>query len=131
MGNKDIKILICDDDFAFAKFISKFLALEINANVEHVTNPKLAFEKLKVNKYDLLILDMEMPVMDGYTALKTIRDDLKITKMPVIVCSGLVNPTLIAGLSKLKIDAYIAKPSKANIILEKVKKSLKILSDGK
>lgn len=118
------RLLIIDDDEAFAKFVKKYSQIELGIESDTATNPKEGFELLDKNKYDLILLDMEMPVMDGYNALREIRlmEDTK--HIPVIVCTAIVSPTLIASLAKLGIDSYIAKPSKSNIIINKIKTAL-------
>lgn len=124
MDYSEKKILIVDDDDTFAKFVKKFAEIELGVQSDHALNPAVAFDMLKNNNYDLLILDMEMPVMDGYTALREIRRNKEIKDVPVIICTALVTPTLLGSLAKLGISSYIIKPSKSNIIINKIKNAL-------
>lgn len=124
MDYTEKKILIVDDDETFARFVKKFSEIELGIKSDHALNPAVAFDMLKKNKYDLIILDMEMPVMDGYTALREIRRRKEIKDIPVIICTALVTPTLLGSLAKLGISSYIVKPSKSNIIINKIKMAL-------
>jgi CheY-like chemotaxis protein len=124
MDYSNKKLLIIDDDEAFAKFVKKYSQIELGVNADTATNPKAGFELLNKNKYDLIMLDMEMPVMDGYSALREIRLMKNLKNIPVIICTAIVSPTLIASLAKLGIESYIAKPSKSNIIINKIKTAL-------
>ncbi len=86
------------------------------------SNPKEAFELLKVRIPDLMFLDMQMPLMDGLTMLKHIRAVKETVNLPVIACTALSNLDLLAQLVKLNIADYIVKPININLLTEKLRK---------
>jgi two-component system, chemotaxis family, chemotaxis protein CheY len=113
-------ILIIDDDETFRQYLRTLISRALNVTIAESENPKEAFEYLKGNKPSLILLDMQMPVMDGFTALKYLRsiDDTK--NIPVIPCTALSNLELVLELSKLNISDYILKGVPGSKIIEKI-----------
>ncbi len=117
-------VMLIDDDKMFRGFLNQIISLKIGAKVVQANNPKEGFEILKKQVPDLLILDMEMPMMDGFTTLKYIRSIKKLTNLPVIACTALRKEELVIALSKLKIVDFIEKRTDANIIYDKIRTQL-------
>jgi two-component system sensor histidine kinase/response regulator len=68
-----LKILLVEDNPDNRLLIKAFLK-KSPVEVDEAENGQIAVDKFKSNKYDIVLMDMQMPVMDGYTATKTIRD---------------------------------------------------------
>lgn len=119
-----ITVLLVDDNELYRKFLNKVLNKAFNCVVFEVGDPKEASEWLKENIPSLIILDMEMPIMDGYTYLKILRDNDKTKDIPVVVCTSLASVDLVVRLVKLKIMDYIEKRTDPKIITEKLYKVL-------
>lgn len=115
-------VLVVDDEIPYRMFVKVLLQKKFKMNVIDVENPIKAFEVLKLEPVSLIILDMEMPGMDGFTALKQIRQMPNLENTPVIICSALRSAELVLMLGRLKISDYIAKPASAETILTKVLK---------
>ncbi len=80
------KILVVEDDLNI-RFITEELLKSVNYKVNCVTNGLEAVSAMNSEKYDMVITDLMMPVMDGKELLKNIRRT-KGEKFPVIVASG-------------------------------------------
>lgn len=83
----DKKILIVDDDEEFAKLIS----LELKSkgyNVILAPNGEEGFKKLKSEKPDLVLLDIKMPEMDGFTFVREMKYDWEVKRIPVMILTG-------------------------------------------
>jgi CheY-like chemotaxis protein len=116
-------VLIVDDEPSYRKFYSKVIANAFKAKIIEASNPREAFDYLNANEPpDLILLDMQMPVMDGYTALKKIRLNPKTANTPVIANTALNNSQLVSSLIKLNISDYIVKPAESMKVVEKIKK---------
>ncbi len=119
------KIMLIDDDPTFNKWLATLVKKEMNVDIIDLTNPKKALELISENPPDLILLDMEMPYMDGLTALKKIRQIPGAMNTPVIVCSAVFSRQLFISLAKLGIKEYVLKSSGSAVILEKIYKTLK------
>ncbi|MFA5060017.1 MAG: response regulator [Candidatus Omnitrophota bacterium] len=115
------KVLVVDDDPVVLKLVKS----RLEANQYEVTTASdgdEGLQKLKTQKPDLIILDVEMPRMDGYTFVVELKkhDDLK--NIPIIILTAKEH---LKDLFKLEgIRDYIVKPFKAEKFLETVKKYL-------
>lgn len=67
------------------------MLLEYDIQAEIVSNGKEAIELLSVRDFDLILLDIEMPVMDGYSCIKEIRQELK-KDVPVVAMTAYALP---------------------------------------
>lgn len=120
----DRTILVCDDEDAYRKFLNKILSKFLKARVLIASNPGEMFEILKKENPDLIILDLQMPVMDGQTALKLLRENPKTELTPVLICSALGFESVIVNLAKLNINGFIIKPFEATTVLQKINQIL-------
>ncbi len=120
----DRKVLIVDDEETYRKFMIALIEKNLGAKVVEAKHPKDAFDYLEKELPDLVLLDMQMPVMDGMTMLKYIRQSPKLKDLPVIPCTALRTKELVAQVAKLKISDFILKTSEANVVLGKIKKAL-------
>lgn len=125
MKKEQYTVLIVDDDDLFRQFVKYLLEKKLNLRVVDFKTPNQAMEYLQNNPPDLLILDMEMPEMDGYSFLYKIRNDSKLEKLPVIPCTGLASKELFTSVLRLGIADYILKPVTDKLLLEKVSRTLR------
>lgn len=115
MDKKKIKVLIVDDSAVMRLVISNLLTqdkqIEIAGTAAHA---EAAFEKIEQVAPDILTLDIEMPNMDGISALKVIKK--KYPDLPVIMCSTLTQNGAEATIEALNAgaDDYICKPSSSS-----------------
>lgn len=132
MEFEDLTVLSVDDDPLFRKFLKAIVEKRLGSNFIEASNPQDMFPILEKTLPDLLILDMEMPYMDGVTALKKIRFNPKFMRIPVIACTALATPELLGALIKLRIEDYIVKTAGQVSTLNKIQKALdKILEHKK
>jgi len=107
MENTQLKILLVDDDrFLLDMYTLKFKksGLEIDA----VGNGLLALEKLRVgNVYDILILDIIMPSMDGLELLKMIRTEKLVPNAVIIMLTNQADD--LEKAKEFNVDGYIIK----------------------
>lgn len=111
-------ILIVEDNLEMLNFIAQ----EINTlyNVITAVNGEEALSLLKEKSVQLVISDIMMPVMDGFTLLKKIKTDLEFSHIPVILLTA--KNTLQSRMEGLELgaDAYIDKPFSMDLLLTQV-----------
>jgi two-component system cell cycle response regulator len=71
-------------------------------------------------KPNLIVLDYNMPVMDGVTMLRAMREDEEIKRTPVIMLTAEASPEIISTVARLGVRDYITKPFDAEKLLDKV-----------
>ncbi len=120
--NSNVKILLAEDNPINRKLAIKILN-KANYNVDTVENGKEAIEALEKQKYDIVLMDVQMPEMDGYEATKAIRQSGKpwanvpIIAMTAHAMQGDKEKCLQAGM-----DDYVTKPIKTEILFEVLRK---------
>ena len=117
------RILVVDDEDIIRESLSFILRKE-KYEVEEAANGKIAFEMLKESSFDLVITDLEMPVMKGIELLDEIRKINLQTNTIVITAYGSME-TAIAALRSGASD-YILKPIEFDELLIKVKKLFEV-----
>jgi len=112
-------VLIVDDNQPFRLVLRSLLEINFKVKVHESNHPKEAFEYLENNIPSLIVMDMEMPYMDGLTAVKQIRDTPSLKDIPVIICTVLSETNLVIKLAELKIKDYILKNTDVNTLIKK------------
>lgn len=112
-----MKILIVDDEEMIREVIKEY-SINEGFLVEEADNGRDAVFKVKNNDYDLIIMDIMMPHMDGYTAIKEIK---KIKNIPVIVLSARGEEyDKLTGFD-IGIDDYVTKPFSPKELMARIK----------
>ena len=106
MAQKNIRILMIEDDLEFAEILSEFLE-QYHIEVKVVDDPYIALSTVKVESFDMVLLDLTLPGMDGLEVCKKLRES---SRLPIIISSarGDVSDKVI-GL-QLGADDYLPKP---------------------
>ena len=116
------KILVAEDD----KFLSSAYRLKLtNAGYDVLITPdgQQLFDQVKDYSPDLIILDLVMPIVDGFTALEQLKSDSKLKSIPVIVASNLGQKEDIDRTLKLGANDFVIKSNLSlNDLLVKIKK---------
>lgn len=117
-------LLIEDDPFLVDIYGTKLK--EVGFGVSVAKNDKEVFKKTEDNKPDLLILDIVLPSVDGWTILKRIKEDEGIKDIPVIILSNLGQRADVEKGLKLGAVKYLIKAHYTpSMVVEEIKKILK------
>lgn len=123
---ENTKILIVEDTDLNCKFISTFLE-NIGLSCEAVFEGEHAVEAFKTKKYDLILMDCQMPIMDGYEATKEIRKiEGGVSHTPIIAMTANVMNIDREKCYKAGMDDYISKPINTNELLSLIKKYISL-----
>jgi len=118
---RDLKIIMAEDNPANQKVAEIYLR-KLNQNVKIVENGQRLIEELEKESYDLILLDIQMPVLNGIEALKIIRNSDKWKKIPVVGISAFGMLEDVEKAVKIGMDDYILKPIQKEEFYEKIRK---------
>lgn len=124
MKDKKIKILLVDDEPDIA-YVMEFRLQNGGFDVTVMSDPHKVAPTLAEGNFDILMLDLMMPEMDGFEVLGQVRKNKKLAGIPVLILTArylLAKETAL--LSKLKADV-MAKPFEPHRLLEKVREMIK------
>lgn len=115
------KILVVEDEIKINELIVEFLKSE-GYEVDSAYDGVVGYSKFKENKYDLVILDVMMPKLDGYGLCNLIREK---SKVPIIFLTALSEvDDEIKGFEAMA-DDYITKPFSFNVLIKRVEAVLR------
>ncbi|MBT8449454.1 MAG: response regulator [Gammaproteobacteria bacterium] len=118
LDNK-LNILIAEDNATNQLVIRKIME-RANYKPHIVGNGQEALDALKKNKFDLIILDMQMPVMGGIEAAKTYNCLDQDTKTPIIILTANATTEAIKDCEEAGVDAYLTKPIDVDKLLSTI-----------
>jgi len=119
------KILIVDDEPDIVKTISMMLNLE-GYEAIFAANGEDAIEKIRIDKPDLVILDVVLPGINGKEIAARLKEDSLYQKIPIILITAQMQKNELEALKKLPVDFYIAKPFDLQLLCSKIKELLNL-----
>jgi PleD family two-component response regulator len=126
--HRDAQVLIVDDYSDTALLLQRLLSRHGLEHVHVATDPRIVIDQLPELKPDLVLLDLYMPYVDGYTMLRHIRDWAAGEYLPVVVLTADVRPeTLLRAISNGATD-FLTKPFNGTEILIRVRNLLETRS---
>lgn len=115
---KGIKVLVVED-MALNQLLMKTVLDDFGFERDIAENGKIAIEKLKTNQYDVVLMDLQMPEMNGFEATEYIRETLNMT-IPIIALTADVTTVDLAKCKAVGMDDYIAKPIDERVLYSKI-----------
>ncbi len=118
------KVLLVEDSKAVQQIYRNKLTLE-HFQVSTADNGMEAIKSLSAEKPDIILLDLMMPVMDGYKVLQVVKTDPKLSKIPVLVFSAKGQPEEVEKALNLGAAGYIVKATtKINEVIDKIRTAI-------
>lgn len=115
------KILLIDDDQRLGELLSEYFK-SFEFQLEHALKPSEGFSKLESGNFDLIILDVMLPEMDGFEVCKTIR---KTSDIPILMLTARGEVTdRIVGI-EIGADDYLPKPFEPRELVVRIQNILK------
>jgi signal transduction histidine kinase/CheY-like chemotaxis protein len=115
---KNINVLVVED-IALNQLLMRTLLDDFGFKCEIAANGKIGIEKLKANSYDLILMDLQMPEMNGFEATEYIRKEMKLT-IPIIALTADVTTADLAKCKAVGMDDYISKPVDERLLHSKI-----------
>ncbi len=118
-----VRILVIEDDHDLLLLLDKMLR-RIGAEPELAETGAKGLAALYAKKFDLLILDLMLPDIDGFEILTEIRGESKYNAMPILILSAIVDADSISKGLEMGADGYLTKPYLPNTLTSRVRSML-------
>ena len=115
---KNTKILVAED-MELNQLLMKTLLDDFGFECEIASNGKIAIEKLKEKKYDIVLMDLQMPEMNGFEATRHIRKIMKLD-IPIIALTADVTTIDVEKCKEVGMNDYISKPVDERLLYSKL-----------
>ncbi len=124
-------LLVVDDNTVNRLVLGRYLEQQAHT-VAYAENGRQALEMLRAQTFDMLLLDIEMPEMNGYQVLEQMRSDVRLRDMPTIVTSALDEMDSVVRCIQMGAEDYLTKPVDQVLLKARIDASLekKRLRDG-
>ncbi|MCK9311824.1 MAG: ATP-binding protein [Bacteroidales bacterium] len=115
---KNIKVLVAED-IALNQLLMKTILDDFGFERDIADNGKIAIEKLQTTPYDIILMDLQMPEMNGFEATDYIRNTMN-SKIPIIALTADVTTVDLARCKAVGMNDYIAKPVDERLLYSKI-----------
>lgn len=114
----NINILVVED-IALNQLLMKTLLDDFGFGSDIAANGKIAIDKMEENEYDIILMDLQMPEMNGFEATEYIRNTIK-SDIPIIALTADVTTVDLAKCKAVGMNDYIAKPIDERLLYSKI-----------
>lgn len=117
------KVLIAEDSSVIQNLTKKILMMQ-RYEISSVKNGKQVLQKLEKEDFNVILMDINMPVMDGMECARKIRslEDPKKSQIPIIAITGNAKNYSVEQFKEVGINEYLPKPLNFDDLVETVKK---------
>jgi CheY-like chemotaxis protein len=123
---KNIKILVVED-IALNQLLIKIILLDFGYDVTIADNGKLGIEQLEKSKHDIILMDLQMPEMNGFEATAHIRNVMK-SNIPIIALTADVTSVDLEKCKAVGMNDYVSKPIDEKLLQHKINQCIKDLN---
>jgi len=123
---RPLHILLADDSPDNRMLIRAYLK-KTPYSLDEAENGKVALDRFIAGKYDVVLMDIQMPVLDGYTAVRMIRDwekDQHCKRTPIIALTASALDDAVRRAIDAGCDMHVSKPVRKSTLLEAITKSV-------
>ena len=115
---KNIKVLVVED-IALNRLLMNTILDEFGFEHDVASNGKIAIEKLQHNTYDIILMDLQMPEMNGFEATEYIRNIMN-SKIPIVALTADVTTVDLAKCRSVGMNDYLSKPVDDRLLYSKI-----------
>jgi len=116
MRAENFALLVVEDDAFNRNLIVRHLDKEGYGNVETAENGRQALDLMGNTDFDLVLLDIQMPELDGYAVLESMKSDMRLRDVPVIMISAIDEMESVVRCIELGAEDYLPKPFDAVLL---------------
>lgn len=121
-----LNVLVCDDSITNALILMELVEKEVGANVITLTDPRKITPTLYEQSIDLMLLDLEMPYMDGFEVMEIVRKEYEPDQLPIIIITGVEGSKTRKRALMNGANDFLNKPFDQIEVVLRVKNLLKI-----
>ena len=114
------KILIVEDEPDVLKMVA-FRVKKAGYEVVIAINGEKALEAVSTELPDLILLDLRIPIIDGWEVCRRLKEDKRFSSIPIIILSASMSSLNAEKTKELKAEDYVLKPFEPEILLGKIK----------
>ena len=118
MEIKNIKVLVVED-IALNQLLMRTVLDDFGFECDIAANGKIAIENMEAKSYDIILMDLQMPVMNGFEATEYIRDKMN-SNIPIIALTADVTTVDLSKCKAVGMNDYIAKPVDERVLYSKI-----------
>nr|WP_309758316.1 ATP-binding protein [Flavobacterium sp.] len=115
---KKLKVLVVED-VKLNQLLLRTILDDYNFEWEIADNGQIAIEKLEMNTYDIILMDLQMPIMNGFEATKYIRNTMNL-QIPIIALTADVTTVDVEKCKSIGMNDYISKPLDEKLLYTKI-----------
>ncbi|MCK5164073.1 MAG: response regulator [Desulfobacula sp.] len=128
--NLDIQILIVDDSLSMRRIVKKFLKNNGFHNLLEAADGAKAWDIVQKEPVDLIISDLNMPIMNGLEFLEIVKDNSRTKDIPFIMLTvEAIQKTMNKAIS-LNVDSYIVKPISETVFIHEIIRVIRAENKG-
>jgi len=114
-----INVLLVEDNLV-NQLVAKELLTAMHANVILAENGEQALQQLETQKFDVVLMDIQMPIMDGLTASKIIRGNKELAELPIIAMTAHARQEDKDNSFAAGMNLHVSKPVKGEVLLSSI-----------
>ena len=118
-----VKVLVAED-MALNQLLIKLIVSDFGFEIDIAENGRIAIEKMKEKSYDIILMDLQMPDMNGFDATEYIRKQLK-SDIPIIALTADVTSIDVEKSKAAGMNDYISKPIDEALLYKKIMMCIK------
>lgn len=119
------RVLVVDDSAVVRQALSQILG-HAGMHVEVAADPIIAIERIRRQRPDALVLDIEMPRMDGFEFTKTIKSDARNANIPIVMITSRTAEKHRNRARELGVDLFLGKPFQEEELIRNLREMLSL-----
>ncbi|MBC8639457.1 chemotaxis response regulator CheY [Caballeronia sp. EK] len=118
--DRNMKILVVDDFSTMRRIVRNLLKESGYVNIDEAEDGAAALARLRAGRYDFVISDWNMPILDGLSMLQEIRADASLSRLPVLMVTAEAKRENVIAAAQAGANGYVVKPFTAATLEEKM-----------
>jgi two-component system chemotaxis response regulator CheY len=118
--DRKMKILVVDDFSTMRRIVRNLLKESGYVNIDEAEDGAAALARLRTGRYDFVISDWNMPILDGLSMLQQIRADASLSRLPVLMVTAEAKRENVIAAAQAGANGYVVKPFTAATLEEKM-----------